>query len=228
MIAAKSFFKIGSFNGIISRKRQKNIYIRISSDGKLRISCPLQTSDNEIEAFVLSHSDWIKSHIKAASEKKSETAYYIEGSTINIWGKTYALKISHDSPFGAHIQGNYLILNVPQKATEQERAEFIKSYERATINPEIAKFIDHWSRFIGVSPCGFRIRDMKSRWGSCNIRTKRLCFNLRLVKKPPQCLEYVVVHELCHLLVPNHSPRFWSHVSICLPDWKKRRKLTNS
>ena len=68
---------------------------------------------------------------------------------------------------------------------------------------------------------------MKSRWGSCNVKTGALCLNVQLVKKPPQCLEYVVVHELCHLLVPNHSPQFWAYVADCLPDWKRRRLLTN-
>lgn len=102
-----------------------------------------------------------------------------------------------------------------------------KKQARQLLEEAVPPLLKKWQPFLGVQAKEWRLRDMKTRWGSCNVREKRIWLNLQLANKAPECLEYVVVHELCHLLVPNHSKAFWNHVERALPDWRERRKKLN-
>jgi predicted metal-dependent hydrolase len=211
----------------ILRKPQKNMYLSVRSDGSLRVTCPPSVTDSEIDQFVASHARWI---LRRRSEEITHDAdaFLGSGSLLPLWGKFLPLKITTGRPFGVFVQNGILTLRAPENSTEKERRALIQSFRRAEMSRAVPPLLNRWIPVLGVSPTGWHIREMSSRWGSCSIRTGRLCFNLRLSGKAPQCLEYVVVHELCHLLVPDHSKAFWNFVAHCLPDWRQRRKLTNA
>jgi len=105
--------------------------------------------------------------------------------------------------------------------------ESIDSRQREALMEDISRLISHWESILGVKSSAFTIRDMKTRWGSCNIRTHKLSFNLQLARKSPKCLEYVVVHELVHLLEGSHNKRFKAYMDHFLPNWRILKKELN-
>ncbi len=110
---------------------------------------------------------------------------------------------------------------------QEENMEIIDSKKRETLIDDISKLITQWENIIGVKASAFTIRDMKTRWGSCNIRTHKLCFNLQLAKKSPECVEYVVVHELVHILEGSHNKVFKGYMDRFLPNWRQLKKELN-
>ena len=212
----------------VVRKAQKSIRLSVRPDGTLRVSCPFLTGDDEIVRFVESQADWLRKR-KAAVEQRAKTAAldYVSGDTVPLWGKFNALNVRDARPYGVSVQGGSLVLNAPAASTREERAALIDAFYRAQFKAAFPPLLRRWQPVLGVAATGVTIRAMTTRWGSCNTRTGRVTLNLRLVEKDLRCLEYVVVHELCHLIVPNHSRAFWNCVARCLPDWRKRRALTN-
>ena len=212
----------------VVRKAQKNMYLSVRPDGTLRVTCPFSTGDGEIVRFVEAQADWLRKRKAAAKQRvKTDELDYVSGDAVPLWGNFYALDVRDARPYGVCLQGESLVLNAPAASTREERAALVEAFYRAQFKAAVPPLLHRWQPVLGVAATGVTIRAMTSRWGSCNTRTGRVTLNLRLVEKDPRCLEYVVVHELCHLLEANHSARFWNHVARCLPDWRKRRALTN-
>ena len=214
---------------LVVRKRQKNMYLSVRPDGTIRVTCPAGTSDGEIIAFVSSHADWLRMRISSAKQRtRTGELEYISGDTVPLWGRFVTLRVHDERPYGAALDGEQILLRAPAASTRDERAALIELFYRAQMKAAVPPLLRRWQPFLGVQASGLTVRSMTSRWGSCNTRTGRVCLNLRLVEKDPRCLEYVVVHELCHLLVPDHSVRFWNCVARALPQWRQLRALTNA
>lgn len=164
----------------LTRKRIKNLNIRISSDGtQVNASAPLYMPEARVISFVRSKRDWIeRARLHTAQRPSSEAA----------------------------------------QAIEAQVAEW-----RAVVSACVPALIEAWEPILGVKAGKLAYRNMKSRWGSCQPATGRICINVRLALYPPECLEYVVVHELCHLLVRGHGPDFYALMDKVMPDWKQRR-----
>ena len=212
---------------LIVRRPQKNMYLSVRPDGMLRVSCPTGTPDAEIERFVASQSRWLLKRRAAVLQMRDERTKHDAGDTVLLWGRSLPLVVTYGRPYGASLRGETILLNLPENGTADERGKLIHSFLRARLGLAIPPLLARWQAALGVQASGWHVRDMTTRWGSCNTRTGRLCFNLRLAAKDPRCLEYVVVHELSHLIVAGHSAAFWNCVARCLPDWRQRRKLTN-
>jgi len=212
---------------LIVRRPQKNMYLSVRSDGTLRVSCPAGTSDAEIERFVTSQSQWLHKRRTAVLQMLNERTKYNTGDTVPLWGRALPLEIAHERPYGAGLHSEGILLSVPENSTADERRKLLRSFLRARLGQAIPPLLACWQPMLGVRASSWHVREMTTRWGSCNARTGRLCFNFRLIAKDPLCLEYVVVHELCHLIVASHSSAFWNCVARCLPDWRQRRTLTN-
>ena len=120
------------------------------------------------------------------------------------------------------------MLNVRQlKEQEPVMAPFMEKEMRRELKMQLQRFIDKWEPVMGVKSAGFTIKKMKTRWGSCNVKSHHLNFNLLLAKVPSECAEYVVVHELCHMLEPNHGAGFKALMTKVMPDWKQRERILN-
>ncbi len=212
---------------LVVRRPQKNMYLSVRPDGTLRVSCPTATPDAEIERFVASQSRRLHRCRAAALQMRDERMKHDAGDTVLLWGRSLPLVVAHGRPYGVSLRGEAILLNLPENGTADERDKLIHSFLRARLGLAIPPLLARWQPVLGAQASGWHVRDMTTCWGSCNTRTGRLCFNLRLAAKDPRCLEYVVVHELSHLIVASHSAAFWNCVARCLPDWRQRRALTN-
>ena len=164
----------------LSRKRVKNLNLRISRDGShVDVSAPSWVSEDEVRGFVRRKAAWIESHLAQAA----------------------------DTPMARASQ-----------ATPEEVARW-----REVVSACVPALIAAWEPIMGVRAGKVAYRNMTSRWGSCQPSTGRICINVRLALYPPECLEYVVVHELCHLLERGHGSRFHQFMDTFMPDWKQRR-----
>lgn len=216
----------------IEKKKIKNVYLRIlPPEGRIHISAPLRMSEAEIKKFVLSKVDWIieqQSKVVARSEKNQIS--YDNGDLIPIWGNRVPLIVHEDSTRSKVTYDGENIHIFIKKGSADSRAyreAMLNEWYRMELKDELPRVIEKCEKVIGVKSSDFTIRDMKTRWGTCNVRTGRICFNLQLAKKPYRCLVYVVIHELVHLLERSHNHVFKRYMDQFLPEWRMIKKELN-
>ncbi|NLK99465.1 MAG: M48 family metallopeptidase [Clostridiales bacterium] len=207
----------------VVRKKIKNMYLKVSAhDGKVSVSAPLRTKDEVIINFVRSKIDWIeKKKIKYEKTCMQNQLNYVDGETHYVWGKPYILKINYDSRGRIDLVDNKLIIATDIHSSKEQRERLLMNWYRQQLEERLPKLFEKWEAIIGVKASKVTIRNMKSRWGSCNTRDNRISINLQLSKKPQICLEYVVVHELVHILEPSHNSVFKGYMDSFLPNWRK-------
>jgi predicted metal-dependent hydrolase len=220
-------------NGLIievEKKKIKNMYLRIlPPEGKVHISAPHRISETEIQRFVLSKLDWIKvQQSKIRLRNYEPEPEFMKGEKVSVWGNRLLIITEQGKRNFAKIEEGKLILTMKEGCTLQQRKKAVYDWYRNALMQEIPGYINRWEKIIGVHASGFIIRDMKTRWGTCNIRSKKICLNLQLAKKPTRCLEYVVVHELVHLLEKSHNHVFKAYMDKFLPSWQVIKKELNS
>ena len=215
-----------------SVKRRRSIGLIIRDEEIIRIQAPLRTSFASIERLVRRHEEWINRRIADLRVKREHTEKrsYAEGEAVLFGGKSYALHLTTDKnrPQGCALGEDYLEINLHEPAASEEarreeaRLEFTLwcKKEARRIFKERA---DHWAEQLGVSYRRLVVSNPLRHWGSCTARDD-IRINWKLVLTAPALLDYVVVHELCHVAHKNHSPRFWCMVEAALPDAKARRK----
>jgi predicted metal-dependent hydrolase len=209
----------------VTRKAIRTLRMRICPpEAVVKISAPLYAADADIVRFVTARKDWIRRHresIRATPQPAPRR--YVDGGTFMLWGKRRDLRVVEGRPYGLAVDGTRLVLGVPSAAGDGQRGKIADHALRAMLSEPLIALAERWSANMGLPAPEVRLRRMKTRWGSCNPRRRRIWINLELVHRPPACLEYVIVHELAHLLEPAHSARFWAIVERCLPDWRARR-----
>lgn len=215
----------------IRRKSIKNMNIRVyPSKREVRLSAPYYLRDSQIQNFAASKLPWIKKHLAnfKAHPPKSELKYHA-GEMHFVWGKEVELKVLewNAAPQVKLQEDGILNLYVRKGSNRQKRCAVLKEWYRAELKREIPKLIEKWEKPMGVSVKEFGVKQMKTRWGTCNIRARRIWLNLELAKKSPECLEYVVVHEMTHLLERLHNKRFHAFMDHFLPEWRKIKKQLN-
>jgi predicted metal-dependent hydrolase len=214
----------------IEKKRIKNMYLRVlPPEGRIHISAPIRMGDKEIKRFVVSKLDWIEMQQDKLQQRTTHRELkYVTGEDIYVWGRKYNLVVKDFSPHvNVCIEEDRLILSVKKDSSIEQKKRILDMCYKEALSKEIPSLIDKWERIIGVNSSGWSIRDMKTRWGTCNIRSRKICLNLQLAKKPPKCLEYVVVHELVHLLEKSHNKVFKGYMDLFLPQWRLIKKELN-
>ena len=216
-----------SYPIILIRKRIKNVYLRVSSDtGEVRLSAPLRMSKRDILDFVERNLSWMKERRQKILYQNSHRLRYVTGDCIPLWGKSYPLTVlvtDEKTKSRAEVEPNRIVVLTPHNSTPTERQELIKLlYRRELINAIAATHREHELN-VGQIAYEYHVRDMKTRWGTCNVRARRIWLSLHLAKYPPRALAYVMVHELTHLLERNHNARFWRLVGEVCPQWREIR-----
>lgn len=214
----------------IEKKKIKNMYLRVlPPEGRVTISAPIRISEENIKKFALSRIDWIEAQQKKLQNRHINVEMmYVTGEDVYVWGKKYCLKVISPSAVNSvRIDGDSLLLEVKKISTPEQRAKILDACYRGALAQEIPVLVAKWERIIGVKANAWSIRDMKTRWGTCNIRDKKICLNLQLAKKHPKCMEYVVVHELVHLLEKSHNSRFKAFMDKFLPGWRRIKAELN-
>lgn len=214
----------------VTKKKIKNLYIRIRPPyGKVFISAPTQMNHHQIKKFAESKLKWIRSH----REKYLKTLVppqlqYVTGEHVVLWGKRYRLDVIVGHRNRVQKDNETILMVIKSGSTTEQRKKILTEWFRKTLKEEIPAMMNKWQNMIGVHASGFGVKDMKTRWGTCNTRSKTIWLSLRLIHHPPRALEYVIVHELVHLLERSHNKVFIGYMDQYLPNWKIIRKEMNT
>ena len=221
---------VAGFTAILIRKKVKNVRVTIvPPDGAVRVSAPKRMPEAIIRAFLLEKASWIRTHAeKVRKSHANEPRDYESGETVRLFGRVYPLVVlTEQKKNGVTLEPDRIVLSLRSESTPEKREAILNDWLRERLKAEIEHYLPLWSGLTGLVPDAWAVRDMTSRWGSCNTRTKKINLNLQLVRYPVICLEYVILHELAHLQVHGHGPDFKALLDQYMPDWKARKKLLN-
>jgi len=228
----KSEVKINNLDVTVLKKDIKNLHLNVlPPDGKVRVSAPKRFSDDNIRLFVISKLPWIKKHIEYFQLQPRETPReYITGESHYFKGARCLLNvIEYDGKVKIETSGmKYIDFYVKKNMDIEQKEKAFLSWQREELAKELSVIFIKWQEIMGVSAKEWRIKRMKTKWGTCNTKAKRIWINLELVKKPVYCIEYIVVHELAHLLERNHNKKFYEHIDKFMPQWKSYKKELNN
>ena len=220
--------RVGEFRVSVVRKAIKNLHLGVyPPDGRIRVAAPLAVSDAAVHAAVVSRLAWIKRQQAAFLHQPRQTAReMVSGESHYYRGRRYRLRVlAADVRPGVEVRGKtVLALHVRPGATASDRERVLYAWYREKVREAVAKLLPKWQQRCGVEPRFVGIRRMKTKWGSCNASTGRIWLNVELVKKSPASLEYVLVHELVHLLERSHGDRFVALMDGLMPTWRSRRR----
>ncbi|MBP3790898.1 MAG: M48 family metallopeptidase [Methanobrevibacter sp.] len=227
---AKERISIEGITITLYRKNIKNMYLRINpSNGEVKVSAPLFLSDIDIADFVKSRKEWILEKQRLISENKIKAPLkYTNGETHQVWGKDYTLQLIKNDNIKRVIideEKSLIYLPVPKRSTIEKRKNILDEFYREELKKAIPQTLDNCVKIVGRKPTSVTVRKMKN-WGNCK-QDGRITLNLNLAKKNPICLEYVTIHELCHLIEFNHGKKFKKLMDKFCPDWKKIKKILN-
>lgn len=220
--------KIGSIDIEIHRKDVKNLNITVHPPlGDVRVSAPLSMSETSVRIAIIGRLAWIKKQQEDFKEQRRQSKReMVSGESHYLWGKHYRLNVIER--YGKHVvtkHGQWLDLHVSPNSTIDNRRKVIENFYRGELKAVLDELLVEWQKRLHVELKAYGIRKMKTKWGSCNTDAARTLFNLELAKKPYECLEYIVVHELIHLLVRTHNDDFKALMDLHVPDWKQRKAL---
>lgn len=222
-MAKTTSLNIGAYTVSVSRKRIKNLYLRVLPQEGVCVNAPMRVTDDEISNFVLSREDWI------ALQQKKQAAFlprgYQDGDVIPYFGKNLTLRrFDRRGRTYTALRGDVLELYIHPDADEAARKKAVDAWYRAELYEAAGAMLPAIERTVGKRAGELKVRDMKTRWGTCNIKTAMITLSLRLAERPAECLRYVLTHELCHLHEAGHGERFWKRMDEYYPGWKRVRK----
>ncbi|MGQ2965204.1 M48 family metallopeptidase [Methylophilus sp.] len=221
---------IGDITVDVILKNIKNIHLSVyPPTGRVRISAPLNSNIETLRVYAISKLPWIKRNQNKLQEQARETPReFLERESHYVWGRRYLLKIVEvNATPKIELKHSQLIMNVRPNTQKAQMQELLEAWYRDEIKAVVPGLIKKWQKLIGVSVNNFYLQKMKTKWGSCNPVAANIRLNSELAKKPIECLEYVVVHELSHLLVPNHNAEFIVLMNQFIPKWKVYRDQLN-
>lgn len=222
------FVRIGDLDLPLHRSsKRRSIGIKVAG-GIATLAAPPSTSLVEIHAFVARKLTWIKKHLAHQQESLKRQANteqtFTPGATIGFLGRDLKLEVIEASPIAGHIVDHTIQLRLPEHLHKPSAIrQLVKHIYAREAYAYVCEKIDIYGPQLGVKPKAVQIKEYKSRWGSCNTR-RELQFNWLLMLAPIEAVNYVIVHELCHLVHFNHSPKFWSLVQQLVPDYQMWRR----
>ncbi len=204
----------------VEKKRIKYLYLRIKPDGSVRLSAPRGMSDAAIRSFAASRTGWILQHLQRLQPAPAPFQY-VSGELFSLWGASYPLHVlpAHGR-CAAVLRDGVLLLYADAASTIPQREAAVKSWYRDQLLSAIPSVRQECESIVGQRAAEVRVRDMRTRWGTCSVARRRIWLSLQLAQKPPACLRCVMIHELIHLLEPGHGPRFWTLMDQFCPDWR--------
>lgn len=215
----------------VVRKDIKNLHLGVyPPDGRLRVATPLKVTDDAVRLMVISKMVWIKKQLaKFEGQQRQTQRHYVSGESYYLKGQRYLLNvIYHPAAPKVVIRHNtHIDLYVRSGSSEEKRQQVMTEWYRQQLKARIPALIDKWQLIIGVEVHDWGIKQMKTKWGTCNISARRIWLNLDLAQKPEQCLEYIIVHELVHLLERHHNDKFTAYMDQFMPQWRNYRDELN-
>ena len=222
--------KLGDITLDVTQKKIKNVHLSVYPPvGNVRISAPSHMSLDTIRAFAITKLDWIKKQQKKVQEQARETPReYIDRESHYVWGERYLLKlVEREGAPSVEIKHNNLVLQVRPGADRDKKQAIVDLWHRQQITIVLTSLIEKWEPVMDVHVTNFYVRRMKTLWGSCNPKAGSIRLNSELAKKPIECLEYVVVHEMVHLLERSHGQRLIAFMDQFMPLWRHHKDALN-
>lgn len=215
----------------VERKSIKNMHLSVyPPDGRVHLSVPDYLTEGDVRSYVISKWEWIrKQQDEIAAQARQTQREYVSGENHYYFGVRYRLRVSYVTS-GANfveVRGDTMTMRVRKDSIVERRAELMTEWYREQLKEYIGPLVELWAEKLEERDVTWQIKSMKTLWGSCNARRRSLLFNLELARVPKECIEYVVVHELTHLKIQNHSKVFEFLLGQQMPNWKSLRKKLN-
>lgn len=230
MSTANAYLTVRGIDIDVIYKDIKNLHIGVYPPmGRVRVAAPQRFDDDQIRIAIVQRLPWIKRQQAQLKEAPRQTQREMTtGESHYVWGNRLRLKVT-ERPGSGHVEidGDRLVLYTSEDSTAQERRDLLDRWYRQQLRQAVPLLIAKWEAELEVTVPKWTIRRMKTKWGSCNRESRHLWFNLELAKKHPDCLEYIVVHEMTHYDERTHGDRFASLMDQRLPDWELRRNELN-
>ena len=208
----------------IIKKDIKNITLKVKPTCEVILTAPLLTTDEHIEYILKKRQDWISKKIAFyTANYKPQIKEYVSGENFKYLGKNYRLKIIQSDDECVKLQRGYIQIFIKNKSNLEKKKKLLNDWYLLKAENYFKKIIAKYSNIVNVNIQNIRIRQMKTRWGSCNSAKSYINLNSELIKKPSNAIEYVIFHELAHLIHPNHSREFYNYLSTYMSDWRKRK-----
>lgn len=231
MTTKRNFIEVQGVTVEVVRKGIKNLHITVHPpDGRVRVSAPLRLGDDDVRLAIISRLGWIRRQQAGFyAQARQSMREMVSGESHYVEGRRYRLDIiEHNGLPSVRLRNSdTLELRVRPNTDRAKREEILYRWYRARLRERIPILIAKWEPVIGVTVSEWGIKKMKTRWGTCNIEARRVWINVELAKKSPQCLEYIVVHEMVHLLERHHNERFTAYMDKFLPNWRLIRDELN-
>jgi predicted metal-dependent hydrolase len=215
----------------VVRKNIKHLHLAVYPPaGRIRVAVPLRVNDEAVRLAVITRLAWINGHRrKFAGQERQSAREYVSGESHYFQGRRYRLNVVYQDAL-AHVavrNKRTLDLFVRQGSDTAQRERVLRAWYRWQLKALIPPLIAKWESAIAVQVAEWGVKQMKTKWGVCNIKARRIWLNLELAKRPIQCLEYVIVHELVHLQERRHNERFVNLMDKFMPHWRRRREELN-
>lgn len=216
----------------IHRRDIKNIHLNVlPPNGRVRLSVPKNTSEQSIRLAIVNKLGWIKrQQADFQQQARQSEREMVSGEAHYLWGQKLRLEVTHTSQkHSIALKGKTkLKIQIKESTSVENRLKLLNGFYRDELQSHIEKMLPVWENRLAVKADKISIRKMKTKWGSCNIDSKRILINLELAKKPVECVEFILVHELAHFIERHHNKRFLHLMDTHLPDWRERRNLLNN
>jgi predicted metal-dependent hydrolase len=222
--------EIGGVSVDVIRKDIKNLHLSVyPPTGRVRIAAPSRTSLEAIRAFAITRLAWIRRHQrKVVMQEREPPREYIDRESHYVWGERVMLKlVERDLPPVVSLKHRTLTMQVRPNTYVASREKLLEGWYRDELRERAMSSLEKWQTHLGVEASALFVQRMKTKWGSCNPHTGNIRLNTDLAKKPIECLDYVILHELAHLRVRLHTPEFFSLLDYALPQWREIRQTLN-
>jgi predicted metal-dependent hydrolase len=222
--------QLGDISIAVTRKNIKNVHLTVNPpNGRVTLSAPITMRLEVVRAYAISRLVWIREQQKKLNAQARETPrQFVERESHYVWGRRYLMSIDYkDIKPRVVLSNKWIILTVRPGSSAEKRAEVMYEWQKSLLHEALPPLIQKWEYKLNVRVSGYFLQRMKTQWGSCNCVKGNIRINTELVKKPKDLLEYVVVHEMAHLIEPSHGDRFVAILDEHYPGWREARAELN-
>jgi len=223
--------QLGELSIEVTRKAIKNVHLSVHPPhGHVTVAAPSSSRLEVIRAYAISKLGWIRDQqAKLKAQARETPRKFVERESHYLWGRRYLLNvIERDTRPGVSLSHKHITLTVRPGSSQEKRAEVVHEWHKSLLHEAVPQLIARWEHKLGVKVTGYYLQRMKTKWGSCNHQAGNIRLNTELVKKPKDLLEYIIVHEMAHLIEPTHSERFMHLLDLHYPSWREARDELNA
>jgi predicted metal-dependent hydrolase len=223
--------QLGDIAIAVTRKEIKHVHLSVHPpSGRVTLVAPTATRPEAARAYAISKLGWIRSQqAKLKGQAREPQREFIERESHYLWGRRYLLTVREaNAKPTIKLDHRRILLTVRPGTSQAKRAEIIHEWHKELLHSQVPALIQKWEPRLGVTVAGYFLQRMKTKWGSCNHKAGNIRLNTELVKKPKDLLEYVIVHEMAHLIAPTHSEKFVSLLNDHYPTWREARTELNA